>query len=99
MIFLKAVIFLVKIFVYFSQGKAEEAIRYMKIFADICETNCDWVQLCRACHMLGLIYDHIGNFREAQNYMVKAFDMPNFVSVSIPRKLNPFFCVIESSLV
>ncbi len=60
----------------------EETIRYMKMYADLCEEHCDWVQLCRASHMLGHTHDRAGHPQEALKWMIKAYKMPTYVNVS-----------------
>nr|VZI27673.1 unnamed protein product [Spirometra erinaceieuropaei] len=67
-----------------KQNNMEEAIRYLKMFADICEEHCDWVQLCRACYLLGNAYDTIGDHAAALEWMKKAHKMPTYVNASNP---------------
>lgn len=67
---------------YFRQNNMQETIRYLKIYAELCEEHCDWLQLCKASRLLGHAYDKAGQAQEALQWILKAYKMPQSINVS-----------------
>ena len=69
-------------FIY-SQNNITETIRYLKIYAELCEEHCDWLQLCKASYLLGHTYDKAAQPQEALQWIQKAYKMPQTIHVSL----------------
>ena len=72
-----------------SQNNIQETIRYLKIYAELCEEHCDWLQLCKASHLLGHAYDKAAQPQEALQWILKAYKMPQTINVSHSPRNGP----------
>ncbi|KAA3678994.1 uncharacterized protein DEA37_0011752 [Paragonimus westermani] len=64
---------------YQKLNNVEDSIQYLHKFASSCERHGQWVELGRACQMLGSAYDTVGDYTSALKWVKKAYSLPHMI--------------------